>query len=679
MNILKMASETNLTVRLDRGSEGAEWRGLPDHLEHAKRDERRPERRVGAQKVFILLVFNISLCADTITINNTTPRDVYAAIYYQQIKIPFMAQPDAQLATGVQCVDAQQSATLNRPDRWFGYDRELVFVEDPSLLTGTLSNDLLHQYHSKNVGNLQGSTFYLGDDEGDIYAYTVLEWDAVQVPLQYAQQELFNMVPAIAHNPYKNQIAYVRQGNNLCDQEKAYLNKRMPRVAKALMQFTGKPLGVKIPTIALVCSGGGYRAMLYTTGALKGIAELQLLDAITYAVGLSGSTWAIGPWISSGKSINDFHDWLINNIGFDMQNCDEDDFTLIGDTILTKYCAGQPTGFVDLYGACVANDLLDIFTDNKIEAHISDQSKFITDGSLPLPIYTAISAEDSADEDLWYEFTPYEVGASWLNSYVPTWAFGRKFKNGTCVTYAPEQPMGTLLGTFGLAVGITFKRMFQEANIQDTMKIAILKKLVARLMARYGDDRPISAEYLNFIAGIPDAQFNTLPILHLVDAGINFNLPFPPISGQRPARKANIIIFIDASSGTVGDELANVENYARAHQLPFPGIDYSIVGKQAVSIFKSDTDPNVPVVIYIPRIVDQQLLENHKNDMPDLYTILHDFDIEKCIAQEACNTFNFQYSPQDARKVTALGEFNMLMARDAIMQALSLCSGKITV
>ncbi len=139
------------------------------------------------------------------------------------------------------------------------------------------------------------------------------------------------------------------------------------------------------------------------------------------------------------------------------------------------------------------------------------------------------------------------------------------------------------------------------------------------------------AEYLNFVAGIKNTQFNTLPILKFVDAGINFNLPYPPISGQRAARKADIMIFVDASEGTIGTELQNVENYAHAHQLPFPAIDYSMVGKQAVSIFKSDTDPNVPVVIYIPCVVDHALLEAHKDDMQELYGILHDFDIEKCM------------------------------------------------
>ncbi len=625
----------------------------------------------------LFLTFSICSYADLITVHNKTPRDVYAAVYLQKSKIPFMEQPLAQRVTSVQCIDAQQSSQLNRPDRWFGYDRELVFVEDPQLLTSTLSSDDLSNYHAKNVGSLKGSTFYLGDNEGDIYGYTVLEWNAVQIPLQYAQQQLFNLVPAIADNPYKNQVAYVRRGNGLCDQEKAFLIKRSARVARGITQFTGKPLGIKVPTIALACSGGGYRAMLYTAGALKAINALQLMDTLTYAVGLSGSTWTIATWISSGKSIDEFHDWLINNIGFDMQNCDTDDFALMGKTVLTKYCAGQPIGFVDLYGACIANDLFDSFTTDKIKVYVSDQSKNLSDGSLPLPIYTAISGEDTHSEKLWYEFTPFEVGAPWMDSYVPTWAFGRKFKNARSVTSAPEQPMGTFLGTFGLALGITIKRMLKEANIQDNIQTLILKKLIGKIINGHGDDRPISADYHNFAVGIADVPFNNLPILHMVDAGINFNLPYPPISGQRASRKADIIIFVDASAGEVGQELRKTEHYARAHNLPFPVIDYSLVAKQAVTIFKNETDTNVPVVIYIPRIVDHAMLENHKIDEQFLYTVLHDFDVEKCIADEACNTFNFQYSPREARQLTALGEFNMLMAGDAIKQAMEVFGCKV--
>ena len=618
----------------------------------------------------VLLIVCSYASADLITIYNTTTRDLYVAVYYLQ-----MMASNAQCATPISYIAAGASAQINRPDRWFGYDRELVFVEDQTLLTDNIAATDLNAYYSKNVGDLQGSTFYLGDDGGDVYGYTVVEWDVIHIPLQYAQQELISTLPAIGNNPYKNTPASVRIGNDLSVQEQNYLAQRLPKIQACLNRYCQQPLNNNVPSIALVCSGGGYRATLYAVGALKGLSEMQLMDSLSYVVGLSGSTWAIGSWISSGKSIQEFHDWLIDNIGFDMKGLDADDCTLIADTVATKYVSGQPFGFVDLYGSCVANDLFDFFSNDKMSVHLSDQSIRIADGSLPLPIYTAISGEENETEHLWYEFTPHEVGASWLNAYVPTWAFGRKFKNGISTSNAPEQTLGTLMGTFGLAVGITLRRMFQEANISDSMKTVLLKKILNNILAQYGEDRPISAEYFNFMYGLQQTPFNNLTIAHLVDAGINFNLPYPPISGQRPERKADIIIFVDASAGTVGAELQNVENYARANNLPFPVIDYTNIGNHAISIFTSD-DPQVPIVIYIPRIVDQVLLDAHKNDLPDFYNYLNNFDIEKCIADEACNTFNFSYTHDQARRLTALGEFNMLMAHDSIVQAVNLKSVK---
>lgn len=608
----------------------------------------------------LLMAISSSYATDTITIYNKTLRDMYVTIYYQEVPYYIGTPANAQRASSIVCLDSNASITLERPERKWGYDRELVFSEYDTTLTEQLTALQLQQLHSKNIGAMQGSSFYIGDYEGDLYAYTALEWKVIQAPLEYAHNHMLNMIPAIKNNPYKNTAARVRKGNDLCVQERSHRFLRLQKIKYALDNLYSKSYDKKVPTISVVCSGGGYRAMLYTLGALHALEQTKLLDIISYIVGLSGSTWAIGSWLSSGKSVQEFHEWVINNITFDMKDIDSEDFTLISEVLLTKYCAGQPLGFVDIYGACVANDLFDSFSHDKDRIYLSNQSRRIEDASLPLPIYTAISAETNETEHLWYEFTPYEVGASWLEYYVPTWAFGRKFKNGFSVTNAPEQSLGTLLGTFGLAVGITLKRLLQEIDIKDKVKTSLVKKMIKAIVEHYGNNRPISAEYFNFTYGIPDSYFSQLKIAHLVDAGINFNLPYPPISGQRLERKSDIIVFIDASAGKVGEELEKTERYARYHNLPFPKIDYSEIAQHAVSIFVDD-DPSIPIVIYVPRIVDHEQLDLIKNDISyqELYNCLCNFDIEKCIAEEACNTFNFCYTKDQARSLTALGEFNM--------------------
>ena len=69
-------------------------------------------------------------------------------------------------------------------------------------------------------------------------------------------------------SPFKNQVATVRTDNGVSAQERTAVSKRLPRVHAALQKKLG-PLQ-KVPKIAVVASGGGYRAMLFSLGFLAG-------------------------------------------------------------------------------------------------------------------------------------------------------------------------------------------------------------------------------------------------------------------------------------------------------------------------------------------------------------------------------------------------------------------------
>lgn len=47
----------------------------------------------------------------------------------------------------------------------------------------------------------------------------------------------------------------------------------------------------QVPTIAVLGSGGGYRATTGFSAACRALEELGLLDCVTYLTGLSGSAW----------------------------------------------------------------------------------------------------------------------------------------------------------------------------------------------------------------------------------------------------------------------------------------------------------------------------------------------------------------------------------------------------
>lgn len=50
-------------------------------------------------------------------------------------------------------------------------------------------------------------------------------------------------------------------------------------------------MSTQVPVIAVVGSGGGFRAMVGFSGVMKALYDSGVLDCATYVAGLSGSTW----------------------------------------------------------------------------------------------------------------------------------------------------------------------------------------------------------------------------------------------------------------------------------------------------------------------------------------------------------------------------------------------------
>lgn len=52
-------------------------------------------------------------------------------------------------------------------------------------------------------------------------------------------------------------------------------------------------LSFQVPVVAILGSGGGFRAMVGFSGVMKALYESGILDCATYIAGLSGSTWLV--------------------------------------------------------------------------------------------------------------------------------------------------------------------------------------------------------------------------------------------------------------------------------------------------------------------------------------------------------------------------------------------------
>ena len=485
---------------------------------------------------------------------------------------------------------------------------------------------------------------------------------------------------AIVNNPYKDSAAIVRIGNNLPSQEIAYRAKRAPKVKVALENLLGRSLDdKKIPEIALVGSGGGYRAMLCTTGFLTGAEKIGLWDAATYVTALSGSTWALGPCMMMGWTWADFRIYLEGVVIKNIIKINSEDAKYIADAFATKLAFNQSITTVDLFGALLANRLLYGFGENRQMLYLSQQASRIEDGSRPYPIYTAIDGSEKVVHDAyWYEFTPHEVGVAVFGVYVPTWAFGREFFDGNSLDFAPEQTLGFIMGTcgsaFALHVGLAWDELTEDIP-NNILKSLIEKHVVAPLKGKRAFWSEVN-NYMRGMADIPNAYANlqTRETLKLIDSGLSFNLPYPPVSGERPDRKADVLIFLDSSAGAITKELKKTEKYARDHGLKFPMIDYTDLDKKTFAVFKDETDFSVPVVIYMPRTSDEQLWQENKLKPEfNAYENIEGFDMEACTSQfgQVCNTLNFEYTEEQAQQVMNQMEFNMVVNKDNIIEVLN--------
>lgn len=641
-----------------------------------------------------------------VTVHNMTEQEIAVAPYHLTKKKPYKGTQYAKVVV----IRPHTSRTVERPSLTLRYDSELFFVvaENKKLLEKDLNDKEVAGLQHINIGRTQGFNVYLfTDKKGTLFASSSFMKDLVGgarsvalypltlpermammviVPLQWAIKVT---QLAIIGNPYFLKTATVRVGNELCPQERAYLAQRAPKTGKALSTFIGKEfvVGNKVPTIALCCSGGGYRAMLGTAGYLAGLESIGLLDATTYMVGLSGSTWAINYWTVTGGSAQAMRNQLAKKAAKNIKQLSRADLQRLVNMLLVKWAYTQQITLVDLYGGLLANVLFDDFGDARQHVYLSKQAERLANGDWIFPISTAVSGKQEENRK-WYEYTPYEIGGAWLKHYVPTWAYGRRFDNGKSKDTAPEQSLGYLCGTYGSAFAVTLGRGVKEQTgihldwvfdgvAQDLRKAHIPEVAVTfmrKILQQITSVRISSARVFNFTRNMAGSPVSNLEKLSFVDAGLDFNLPYPPISGERPERRADVVIFLD-SSAIVKDapELRKAQEYARKRSLPFPAIQYEGIGTRAVSIFKDEHNPAAPLVIYLPCVNDKQLVKSFTNDplLKDLVSHIADLDVDACIQKSFCNTFNFDYKEQQALQLSSLTEFNVRASVDAIKEAIA--------
>jgi hypothetical protein len=517
-------------------------------------------------------------------------------------------------------------------------------------------------------------------------------------------------VPAADILDARNESSIEAGKSNALTREKLFVANRSVKVKAAINKLLGQGIlkeGSYVPKIALVFSGGGNRAMTQTIGYLKGAANQKggnILDCCMYMCALSGSTWAVNPFVLSGLTPEQFAHAqsakvnngtshfgtlfkLINNL---VSPNDSHQLKLTHEYIRRRFIEsryGQFHGLIGLYGHALANAWLDGLVPNKSphDVTLSDLRNNLADGSgmYPLPISVAVDdiMPGSGVPRLWYEFSPYYIGTHQeKGAWVDTQLFGSIFNKGMPVDVVPEYPLAQYMGTWGSAFAVS---PTDAANAGVPWVASAGYQATAN--AFYGlynvllwktPDQPAcpfkaaASEMPNFTFGFEDvsSRLNKAARLCLVDGGITKEGKYRHNFASAPAlyRDCDILIMCDSHANPNADLqsehlFAASEEAARLRK-PFPNLTDSRVhekalaqmGKGAFALF-DEGDPKVPLVIY---------MNCKKNDLYD-----PSFDPDASVAGFT-NTMNFDYTLDQFNKLTGLTESIFIQAKGLIQVAI---------
>ena len=451
--------------------------------------------------------------------------------------------------------------------------------------------------------------------------------------------------------------------SQLNSKEKEYVSRRKQITQTAIKQFIGLPpaSGYRLPKINMSFSGGSVRAQIATIAVLDAAEEIGLLPSTTYMAALSGSTWALAPWILHRMSPKDYSKVLKHQLQSDFWGgSGKRDLTSTSTTatlknvkltseeqakflrksepndtqkrglisakailekikLIIKSQESSELSITQIWGQLIARRLL-------YDLDISS-GRIITFGDIrnileqtvayPFPIFTAAIAETEPEYE-GLEVTPFSVYSNALGAEINTEDFGSTFLNGICKKRTAEKPLSLYLGIFGSAFAISGADAVEHVllGICDTLEIedsylqVVQPKLEACLAKiKELNQRTFDVEFPNFTYGMSSRGLGSKEAIHLIDHGIFINIPIFPYN--RPERKTDILVICDASSDAVDNdytELKRAQIYARAHGMAFPSLRRFKEINKNLKIFYED-NPEVPIVIYIANLTQISMLE----------------------------------------------------------------------
>uniref|UniRef100_A0AAR2JZC0 Phospholipase A2 n=1 Tax=Pygocentrus nattereri TaxID=42514 RepID=A0AAR2JZC0_PYGNA len=257
----------------------------------------------------------------------------------------------------------------------------------------------------------------------------------------------------------------------LCDKEKLYRQRRRERVMlgiKKLLDMEKPRFLPSVPVIAVVGSGGGFRAMVAFSGVMKALYESGVLDCATYVAGLSGSTWYMSTLYSHPEFPKQGPEQINKEL---MKSVSSNPLRLLLPQHITNYvqalwskkAGGQPVTFTDIFGMLIGETLIPA-----VSMTLSELQEKINEAQSPMPLFTCLHVKPDVSELMfadWVEFSPYEIGMAKYGTFMTPDLFGSKFFMGTVVKKYEENPLHFLMGVWGSAFSILFNRVLGVKDV----------------------------------------------------------------------------------------------------------------------------------------------------------------------------------------------------------------------
>jgi len=553
--------------------------------------------------------------SDAIIIHNVSNEFCYGALYYQLDTVAYRIGEIVSLPphTASTIIRPEQKCKRTFVTTCVSYlDRNLYISTNQDLLLNVLLRPTLPFV---NVGELKGDDFYLYTIGNTLQAVTKAEWfarasiDTIKNIFKPDITHVKTIYDALSY-PGKNQTATIGRGTTLSAEEIDF-RKRRQSYARKSYATAGiiLPDHTEPPHIAFCFSGGGVRSMITTLGVLLAAEETGFIHRSSYISTLSGSVWAALGWEYSGTPVADYIKAIMPR--FTKSPLTAVNATLATETILRKIAYDQPYSIVDYYGIALGVPLLAPFSpfNNPNRLFLGASLHAVEQGTIPFILCSAVTPKQYSDAKrgtnaldyyTWIECNPYYARAflsdtpGMADVSIPLWALGRKCTQDKAPDSVPPLSVPYLLGICGSA--------FSVSGIDIThVGVRDLSAAVAdQLLKSYGKNTAL--DILLQYRTSPATIYNFIEegTMTLVDAGIACNLPLRPLLQKE--RTIRLIIAIDASSSVQNaPSLRTAYEYAHAHNIPFPTIDWSLVN-QPYSVHRGKPHSNEPTIIYIPLI-----------------------------------------------------------------------------